>query len=217
MSLVLVGIDIVSNSPDDPQHDTENRETRAPSWHVEGYGLFLWLLSTDDHIAPGYDCCFNGHVTRLLTWRPLALLIFLDMSCWESSWSEKWTVFVIITGWILVCMITNLVWNVAATNLSCMWPTQIRHTAFWGKWGNQDSWGNADWNYTKVLVEHKALSEGHERSFTYCSMARIETDRDFHQLWCETFILVGWLYSIVGHCMSMSSSKNTQSTVRYLI
>ena len=34
----------------------------------------------------------------------------------------------------------------------------------------------ADWGWTKVIVDHKTLSEGRERSFINCQLASIEID-----------------------------------------
>ena len=146
------------------------RETRAPSWYVEGYSL-LWLLSIDGHIALSKTVRNN--------YRP-------DINVYDYRFSLK-----------------------CYSNSSQLYVINTNTTYFFGVTVEISTPGkNADWNYTKCLSSIKALSEGRERSFTYCSMAPIETDIDFHQLWCETFTLVGWLHSIGGQCMSMSSSEN---------
>ena len=49
----------------------------------------------------------------------------------------------------------------------------------------------ADLDRTKVSVDHKTLSEGHERRDIYCHAAFIEIDTDFHQLREKTDALVG--------------------------
>ena len=50
----------------------------------------------------------------------------------------------------------------------------------------------------KMIVDHKPVSEGSERSLIYCQWGPIETDIDFSQLWGEMVALVGWFHSIVG-------------------
>ena len=56
----------------------------------------------------------------------------------------------------------------------------------------------ADRDWTKVIVDHKALSEGHETSFKYCQGTFIDVDIYFHQLWGKTVPLVEWFHAIGG-------------------
>ena len=59
----------------------------------------------------------------------------------------------------------------------------MRYTAFGTVEKISTPGKNADQNWTKAKVNHKALSEGRERSFYIFSMGLIETDIDFHQQW----------------------------------
>ena len=68
-------------------------------------------------------------------------------------------------------MIATLVWDGTlhtVTANSWIWSTQMYHTAFGGNWGNALPRKKTDWDRTAVMVDHKLLSEGRERSFRYC-------------------------------------------------
>ena len=59
-----------------------------------------------------------------------------------------------------------------------------------------------EWDWTKVIVDHKTLSEGRERYFIYCQGTAIKIDLDSHQLWSETTILAEWFHSVGGKWMN---------------
>ena len=56
--------------------------------------------------------------------------------------------------------------------------------------------GDPDW--TKVMVDHKILSKGRERSFIY---SPLDTNREFHHLWGQIVALVKWFHRIDRQCM----------------
>ena len=83
-----------------------------------------------------------------------------------------------------------------ATAGSWMWSTQIRQTAL-GQLGKSAlPRKKADRHRTKVMIDHKSLSEGLKRSLKYCQRPYIDIDIAFHQLWGKTVTLVGWFHSI---------------------
>ena len=41
--------------------------------YVEGHDFFMWLSSTDAHVAPGKDCCFHEYRVRLFWRHPMTL------------------------------------------------------------------------------------------------------------------------------------------------
>ena len=68
-------------------------------------------------------------------------------------------------------MIATLVWDGTlhtVTANSWIWSTQMYHTAFGGNWGNALPRKKTYRDRTAVMVDHKLLSEGRERSFRYC-------------------------------------------------
>ena len=84
--------------------------------------------------------------------------------------------------------------------------THMRHTAFVGIWGYQRS------RQKRLMIDHKPLSDGHERSYVYCQGPYIDIGIDFHQLWGQTMALIGWFHTIAGLCTTIPKSFQVVQT-----
>ena len=104
--------------------------------------------------------------------------IILDFSLGESSRRENHTTFSRITVRIIIGMLPIRFEMIICTQrrLTIECDQHKCATLHLGPFGKISTFKKADRDWTKVIVDHKALSEGHETFFRYCQETFIDVD-----------------------------------------
>ena len=148
----------------------------------------IWSSPIDGHVA-------SGSRNRAFEMTHCDTPVILDISLWEYPRPDNRMIITMITGWILVGMVTTLVWHgnlCTATAHSWMCSAQIGRATF-GVVG-------------ELNTPEKRLIRTGQKCWSTENFMRgsgevlyiVEISIDFHQLWGETDARVWWFQRVGG-------------------